>query len=188
MAETLSGNKNKLLIVIIIVVLLLAVAGFAGQKLMQKASIMVGQKVGEKVAEGIIEKATGGKADVNLNKDSVSVKTKDGSFSTNTTLPTDWPKDVSIYPGSTLKYSGTSNLEKRGSEFGAVFTTKDSGQLVYEYYKKELPQQGWTESSSQQTEGVMVITATKNDRTFSMATSVFEGLTQINLGVSQQNQ
>lgn len=184
MEETPSRNKNKLFIVVIVVVLFLAIAGFAIKSVMQKAS----KVVGEKVVEGMIENATGGKADLDLNKDGVSVKTEDGSYSTSTTLPTDWPKDVSVYPGATLKYSGTNNLENRGSEFGAVFTTKDSGQLVYDYYKKELPQQGWTESNSQQTEGVMVITAAKGDRTFSMATSIFEGSTLITLSVSQKRQ
>lgn len=54
----------------------------------------VSDKVGEKVAEKSIERATG--AEVDASDDGVSIKTKDGEYSSKTTkkAPKDWPSDI----------------------------------------------------------------------------------------------
>ena len=54
----------------------------------------VSDKVGEKVAEKSIEGATG--ADVDASDDGVTIKTKDGEFSSKATkeLPEEWPSDI----------------------------------------------------------------------------------------------
>lgn len=186
-----TGKKsggNNLVVILIVVVLLLAVVGFAAQKVMQKASVMLGQKVGEKVAVGIIEKATGGKANVDVNSGNVSVKTKDGSFSTGTSLPADWPKDAPAYPGATVSYSGSNNPQSGESGFGAVLTTNDSAQKVRDYYTKELTSLGWKTEATYNAQETSVVSATKENRVFTVATAESEGLTTITLGVSQKSQ
>lgn len=186
-----TGSKsggNKLVVILIIVILVLAGIGFVAQKVMQKASVMVGQKVGEKVAEGIIEKATGGKADVDVNSGNVSVKTKEGSFSTSSSLPADWPKDVPVYPGATVSYSGSNTSKSGDSGIGAVLTTKDSAQKVRDYYAKELVVQGWTVEATYNADETSVLSATKDTRTFAATTAQSDDMTTITLGVSQKSQ
>lgn len=186
-----AGSKsggNKFVIVLVIVVLLLAVVGFAAQKLMQKASVMVGQKVGEKVAEGIIEKATGGNADVDVKNGSLTVKTNEGTFSTGTSLPSDWPKDAPVYPGATITYSGSSNPQSGESGFGAMLTTKDSAQKVRDYYAKELVVQGWKVEATYNANESSVLSATKDTRAFTVVTAEADGATTITLGVSQKSE
>ncbi len=189
-APTPSSNtgSNKLVILVVVVILLLAVAGFAVKKLMQKASTMVGQKVGEKVVEGMLESATGGKADVNVDKGNVTVKTKEGSFSTGTSLSADWPKDAPVYPGATVTYSGSSNPQTGESGYAAVLTTSDSAQKVRDYYSKELMSQGWKTEATYNANESSVISATKDTRTFTVATAEAGGTTTITLGVSQKSQ
>ncbi len=65
--------------------LLVAGAGACGK---------VSDKVGEKVAEKSIEGASGG--DVDISEDGMSIKTKDGEFSSKATkeLPKGWPDDI----------------------------------------------------------------------------------------------
>lgn len=186
-----TGNKsggNKLVVILIVVIVLLAVLGFAAQKLMQKASVMVGQKVGEKVAEGIIEKATGGKANIDVDSGNVTVKTNDGSFSTGTSIPADWPKDAPVYPGATVSYSGSSNPQTGETGFGAVLATKDNAQKVKDYYAKELASQGWTVETTYNANESSVLSATKDTRTFVVTTSQSDEMTTITLAVSQKSQ
>lgn len=54
----------------------------------------VSDKVGEKVGEKVAEQATGG--DVDVSDDGLTIKTKDGEFSSKTTkeLPDSWPGDI----------------------------------------------------------------------------------------------
>ncbi|OGG10310.1 hypothetical protein A2154_02625 [Candidatus Gottesmanbacteria bacterium RBG_16_43_7] len=181
-------GKNTTIIIVVIVLLLLVAGGFAMQKLTQKTSEMVGQKVGEKVAESMIESAVGGKADVDVSSDGMTVKTDEGSFSTGTSLPPDWPKDVPVYPGSTVTYSGTNNPQTGETGYSTVLTTNDDSQKVGAYYTKELPAQGWLVTGTQNIADTTVISATKDDRTLSMAAATEEGKTTITLGVSSKNQ
>ncbi|MBI4066674.1 hypothetical protein HY411_03075 [Candidatus Gottesmanbacteria bacterium] len=186
-----SGQKaggNKILIIVAVVLLILVVGGFAAQKLMQKASTMVGQKVGEKVVEGMLESATGGKANVDVTNAAVTVKTKEGAFSTSTKIPADWPADAPVYPGSTVTYSGSSNPQTGESGYAAVLTTSDSAQKVRDYYSKELISQGWKTEATYNANESSVISATKDTRTFTVATAEAGGTTTITLGVSQKSQ
>ncbi len=186
-----AGNKagsNKLVVMIVVIVLLLAVVGFAAQKVMQKATSIVGQKVGEKVAEGIIEKATGGNADVDVKDGSLTVKTSEGTFSTGTSLPADWPKDAPVYPGATITYSGSSNPQAGESGFGAMLTTKDSAQKVRDYYARELVVQGWKTEATYNADESSVVSATKDTRAFTVVTAEADGATTITLGVSQKSE
>jgi hypothetical protein len=59
-----------------------------------KVSDKVGEKVGEKVAEKSLESAGGG--DVDISDDGMSIKTKDGEYSSKATkdLPKGWPSDI----------------------------------------------------------------------------------------------
>jgi len=173
------GN-NKLLMIVIVVVLFLAVVGFLMKSAANKAS--------SKVAEEAINNATGGKADVDINGANVSVKTKEGSFSTGNKLPDDWPKDAPVYTGATVTYSGSSNPQTGESGFGAVLTTTDGSTKVVEFYKKELVSQGWTIASTQIANDTTVLGSTKDTRSLAVSIVEASGTTTITLGISEKKE
>ena len=181
------GN-NKLLMIVIVVVLFLAVVGFLMKSAANKASSMIGNKIGKKVAEEAINNATGGKADVDINGANVSVKTKEGSFSTGNKLPDDWPKDAPVYTGATVTYSGSSNPQTGESGFGAVLTTTDGSTKVVEFYKKELVSQGWTIASTQIANDTTVLGSTKDTRSLAVSIVEASGTTTITLGISEKKE
>jgi hypothetical protein len=74
---------KKMIVILLAGVMLLSPGGCGAKK-------KLSEKVAEKVTEGIIEKATGGEVKLDINKDKVTVKGKDGevlSFGEN-----EWPK------------------------------------------------------------------------------------------------
>ena len=155
---------------------------------MQKVSQTASQKMGEQAVENMIESATGGQAEVDIDSDSMTVKTDEGSFSTGTSLPADFPKDAPVYPGSTVTYSGTSNDQEGTTQFAVVLSTNDSNQQVAGYYSTELLAQGWSITSTQNVAGTTAISATKDDRTFSVAAVTEDGITSITLAVDTDSQ
>lgn len=116
----------------------------------QKAEDAVTQKIGEKVAEGMIEKATGGKVDVNAGENQVVFKdNKTGNvtaFGEDLKLPDDFPKDVPVYPGAKI----TSAIIDSSGEKPASLTLKstDAPDKVISWYEKTLKDAGWAEQAS----------------------------------------
>ena len=175
------GKNNRIVIIAVVaVVLVLVIGGFAAR--------MFSQKLGENMAENMIESATGGKADVDINSDSVTVKTDEGSFSTAASLPDGFPSDVPVYPGSAITYSGTNNQQTGDTEYVVVLSTTDSYQKVGDYYTAQLASQGCDITSTQSIAGTTVISASKDTRTLSMSTATADDGTTITLGVTPQNQ
>ncbi len=140
------------------------------------AYIGCGKKVEEKVAEKIIEQQTGGKADVDISDESVSIKTKDGEFKMNAgdnaKLPEDFPSDVFVYKNAEVKM--TMALPQGSS---VSFQTKDSKDKVVAKYKKEMKSKGWSQEMAMDMgegtsltykkgeRGVQVMVATDDDFT-----------------------
>ena len=175
--------NNKTIIIVVVVIVVLAIGGFIVRTLSQKVAGLVG----EKAAEKIIENATGGKADIDINSDTVTVKTDEGTFSTGTNLPANWPKDAPVYPGSKITYSGSTNPQEGSSGFSVMSTTNDSVQKVTDYYTKELVSQGWKIESTSYISGTSILGATKDKRSLSMSASVSDGTTSVTLVVSTNN-
>jgi hypothetical protein len=93
-------------------------------------------------------------------------------------LPTNFPPDFPIYPGSSLKTSWVSQGELREG-ISVLWESKDSPQAVSEYYKKKLPELGWIVGSSFESEGSYTISFEKE------TSDGFIGITQGEGGLSQ---
>ncbi|MCI0479754.1 hypothetical protein L0Y59_04365 [Candidatus Uhrbacteria bacterium] len=111
------------------------------------------EKIGEKLAEGMLERSTG--ADVDIDKGTVTVKDEETGRETTigqgAELPKDFPDDVPMYPGAVLTGSGISRNE--GVNAWAMMTTDDGTSEVAEWYADELEGKGWTSVSSMTVDG-----------------------------------
>jgi len=134
---------------VIPVLCLLAFYGF-GCNPFQKAQDKINQQIGEKVAEGIIGKATGGKVDIQNGGNQVTYKdNKTGAtsaFGEDVKLPDDFPKTVPIYPGS--KINGVTTSKENGQSAWVMMTTNDEVKQVVDWYVGQTKGGGWKEDSS----------------------------------------
>ncbi len=105
-------------------------------------------KASEKVAEGLIGQATGGKVDLSEGGTAVTYKdNKTGdtiAYGEDVKIPDDFPKDAAIYPGS----KATNVSISRGADKGAVaiLTTADAVAKVMDWYKNEF--KSWEETQN----------------------------------------
>lgn len=85
------------------------------------------------------------KAAKNVSVDSqsgtVNVRSEDGSASIGgeAKIPSDFPKDVPVYPGSKVTFA----VKTEGKNFSVAVLTKDDVAKVMDYYKRELAAKGW---------------------------------------------
>jgi hypothetical protein len=154
-------KKKAIIFSGITVVLILVVLSFSGCA-----------KVGEKIAEKAIEKAAGGNVDLNLNKDGVTVKDKEGGqtqIGENAKLPDGWPSsECAVYPDLKLSMSTkTKNSDSGKNEFSILGeVTKGSIKDVYNWYKDKYGS-GWETITDQYTEsndGDIAFLNFKNDK------------------------
>jgi hypothetical protein len=123
---------------------LVVVTGFGCMKCGQNVS----QKIAEKAIEGAVDKATGGKADIDV-----------GSSVDLSGLPA-----FLHYPGATAK-ARWSMSGKEGTGTVYSFETKDAAASVADFYKKALA--GWTNSSTMESEGATIMSyGTENEKEF----------------------
>lgn len=96
-----SKTTTTAIVVVVAVLIVLGLAGYFLQKL-------VFQKTGEKIAESLIEGATGGDVDVDSNGEGFSVSNEDGSLDIgkNASWPSDMPSDVIEFKGGDIEMSG----------------------------------------------------------------------------------
>lgn len=178
---TKPDSKSPMMIVVIVIVIVVLVvlgilSGIAGS---------VGRMFGTKIAEKSIESASGGQAKVNISGKDVTVQTKEGTYSSGTTLPSDWPQDVPVYAGAKVEYSGSSNGKDGRNGYAAVLTSADPSDKVVEFYKKELAAKGWVVTGTQQASGISVITAEKGVQKVGVSLASENNQTRITIGVSQ---
>ena len=135
------AKKNNAAVIIIIVVGVLVVLSVGGYFI----SRYIARKAGEKISEGILGAATGGKVDVNSSTGGVSVNTGDGSTSIggNVKWPSDMPSDVPELKTGTLTISSTDKTNKSW-----MVTASDITQSEFNDYKSLVEAAGWTSSSS----------------------------------------
>jgi len=94
----------------------------------------VSDKVGEKVAEKSIEGATG--ADVDASDDGVTIKTKDGEYSSKTTkeLPKGWPSDIlPVADGFAIENVTETKTAEGTMSIVSTKGSKGAGELVDSY-------------------------------------------------------
>lgn len=145
-------NKRNLLTLLIIAVF--------SMSLLISGCGMIGDKVAEKATEKTIENATGGDAKVDLNKDKVTVTTKDGTMQVGGT--SEWPSKI---PSDVPKFSYgkiTSVMENTTTD-GQSFIVGFEGVAVadLEKYKSDLEGAGWKITMTSKSDDGYLIVAEK---------------------------
>jgi methionine-rich copper-binding protein CopC len=135
------------------------------------------QTTSEKAAEKIIEKQTGGQANVDVNQGNVKVESKDGKIEVgqNVKLPADFPKDVYVIDGNIVSafseptkasYTVSIQTEKNPSEAAAV-------------YQEKLSADGWKITGNMNFGGTFSVVAEKDDRTATAMASASDNKTTV---------
>lgn len=160
--ETKSTSKdksNKGLITILIVVAVLVALALIGR--------FVYKMVAEKVTSGILSKVTGQNVDVSGNGQNIKIKTDKGDLTINSggSLPSDFPADFPIYPGSKLtgSFSATGTNGEKSSGVSVVWETSDDASKVGTYYKSALVSAGYKITTEYSQNSSTTLTFEKGD-------------------------
>ena len=157
------------------------------------AAIMVifgcGEEGEEKVAEKVMEKALeanmGGNAEVDIEKDSLRIQTKEGEMTMtagdSVKLPSDFPKDVFLYKGADLN-----TAMELPEGFNLMFQTKDDTSKVSEAYLTGMEAKGWSKEMSMDMGGRKMMVFKKDERMVNVAITSDEEVTQITLTVAKE--
>ncbi|MGE5551227.1 MAG: hypothetical protein ACM3ZC_11980 [Bacteroidota bacterium] len=122
----------------------------------------------------------GREIDAGRNTGSFTIKGKNGArLSIGAGLPSDFPKDVPIYPRAEVQGTlGSSSSEGGGSM--TTMSTKDSADTVYGFYKDKLGAAGWTVEQT-----ILGISFKKDDRMVTVLANENDGETTILLTVGK---
>ncbi len=124
---------------------------------------------GEKAAEKAIETSTGEQADVDIDNDTVSVNTNEGSMQVGeeVDLPDDFPSDVYVIDGTI-----TSALQVNENQgYSVSVTTDESVSNVMDEYEAQLADDGWTISGTMNFGTSATVVAEKGNRSVSVSAS-----------------
>lgn len=141
-----------------------------------------GDAAKESAIENTIKEETGNEADVKVNDNNVRVTTSEGTVTYGEQkLPVDWPKDVPVYPGSTVQMSGAA-----AQGLGAIFLINEEMSKVVAYYKEQLAASGWKIEIAADLGDGTVIGASKETRQLSMNFSKGEKQTTLTIGMQEK--
>ncbi len=163
----------------------------------------------ERLSEKMLERATGGQYDVDIDRDG-SVKVKGDGYEMNTNddgqgtmqikgddgeqinistgenikLPDNWPSSIPLPNDAKISYA-QSGGSADGSGQTVAFTTRDSMSEVTEFYKSELADKGWTiEATMVTTDGGMV-SATQGEDSVIISIGSTDGETAVTIGTAR---
>ncbi len=143
------------------------------------------EKAVEKMAEEMIEKSSDGKAEVNIEKGNMSIKTKEGEVLINVDksakLPDDFPKDVFVLKDADVKMTMDMPQGKTVS-----FSTKEEMTSIFEKYKKEMSSNGWTEKMVMNLGEGASLVYEKDDRMTNITIAKDDEGTMINVVISKK--
>jgi uncharacterized protein YceK len=132
---------------------------------------MVAQKAADKAAATAIQSSVGGDAKVDVNKDNVSVTTKDGSMKVGGA--TEWP---STMPADVPKFSYgkiTSAMENTTSDGLSIVVGIDGVALAdLDKYKSDLEGAGWEITTTSKTDDASILSAEKGKNTVTVSFSI----------------
>jgi hypothetical protein len=134
--EAQPKKSNKTLIIVLVIVGVIIVLSGIGYYAMSKF-------LGNKLAEGILETATGGQVDVNTKSGDVTIKSDDGTtqFGSTDKWPSDMPSVVPEFKYGTLKYaSKVDSADSKG--WNVIYESVKSTATAS--YKNDLTSKGWT--------------------------------------------
>jgi len=121
---------------------------------------------GEKLAEGMMERtlesATGGNADVDLNGNDVTIKTKDGTTTMSET--SEWPSDM--FPDVPKFTYGVVERVSKGTEGGMQkfnVYLRDVEDGAFEKYDADIKAAGWESQMMTQSDDAGMISAQKGN-------------------------
>ena len=140
------SNSGLIIVLVILLVLCLCCSAIGGglyyisrnAESIAKAALDEAQKQAQKQLENQGSTTTTGGTTGGTTTDDNS------SFSFSGTLPSGFPTDAPIYPGSKVGYSSSSN-----GEYSVTLSTTAKVADVMAYYKQNLPKNGWTIESEQ---------------------------------------
>ncbi len=123
------------------------------------------EKASEKATEKAIEDATGGKAQVDLDKDQVTVKTEEGTTKVGGT--NEWPAKI---PSDVPKFAAgkiTSVVESTPTEGGyqVMVGIEGASMANIESYKGQMESAGWKITNTTKIEDGYMVSAEKDNRT-----------------------
>ena len=126
----------------------------------------------ERMAERIMEKATGGDYDVSIDKEGdYSITGKDGeninvNSGKNTKVPDNWPSSVPIPSGVDIGYAAVIAGEAGETTSTLNYSTDESVEKISNHYKEELVANGWTIDSQVSTGDGFMLSATQGEKDF----------------------
>jgi len=114
----------------------------------------LGQKVTEKITEGVIEKAIeseGGEAEVDIGEEGISIKSDEVEMTIGgAELPEGFPEVDLVYPG--MQIVSSAKVTEDGKEsFSVSGIIGDSGKEIFDWYKSQLS--NWDTEISEFTSG-----------------------------------
>ncbi len=158
---------------------LIAFAGLSGCSEKQE------EKTAEKMAAEMIEKGSGGKAEVDIKNGNMSIKTKEGEMVINADssakLPDDFPKDVFVIKGADVKMTMDMPQGKTVS-----FLAKEDMASVFEKYKKEMTSKGWDQQMAMNLGDGASLVYEKVDRMTNITIAKDEEGTMINVVITKK--
>lgn len=167
------SKQGKLIVGIVVAIVVVS----AGCNLILK-------NVSEQVVENAMERASGGKADVDMKNGSMTIKTEEGTMTTGNKLPENWPTDIPMYAGATVQFGGAANgMAGDAGGMAVVMMSEDATADVAAYYKSSLAKDGWTVKSTMEAQGSTIYLAEKAGRTISVTVTGASGQTTITIGV-----
>lgn len=141
------------------------------------------ERATEYAVEKAVEQQTDGNVDLDLNDGQISYTDNEGNkvqYGQNVSLPSDFPKDIPVYKGSTILTTATTS---EGSYIS--LQTTDSATDVLAWYETEL--KGWTKEESFDMQGLSARTFTKPGLKIVITAASQDGQTMINIQYSEQN-
>jgi hypothetical protein len=121
-----------------------------------------GKSAAERAAEKALEKATGGKAEVDLEGETVSIKTEEGEVRVGalTDWPADLPGDVPRFEGGKVKNAAKTDM---GAENGWIVNLSEVEVEAVDKYLEELKTAGFSSDMISRTEDTIMFQGTKSD-------------------------
>jgi len=151
-----SGN-NKTIMIIVIAVVVLVGLGIVGR--------IASQYMARKAAGGFLSALTGGKANVNLTGDEVTVKDKDGNEITiggeGAKLPKEYPSSIPEPKNGKVITSWSSTTDERIG-ISVIWEVSDSVDSIYESYKQAIENAGFKITGTFSADDTMTFTFVKN--------------------------
>ena len=100
-------------------------------------------------------------------------------------MPENWPSDApDNYAGASIAFSGTSNPQTGQIGSAVSYTVQATASAVADYYRQQLQANGWTIQATANAGGAMVLSATKDTRTFgAYIAEAADGTTTVTAGI-----